>query len=218
MSLFHSPRIVTDGLVLCLDVANRKSYPGSGTAWTDLSRNGNNATLVNTPTFSSANSGVLVFNGTTQYASCIIPALTNYSLSFWIYVISLPASGEEQIFGAPGDVASISLYNSGVGGWKWLSWSGSTARTGNVMSTGVWYNFIMTRTGSTTNFYVNGSLSSTFATGVSISSGTGYFCDVSASGGRNLNANVGNISFYNRVLTTTEISQNFNALRGRYEI
>ena len=76
----------------------------------------------------------------------------------------------------------------------------------------------MTRTGSTTNFYVNGSLSSTFATGVSISSGTGYFCDVTAGGGRNLNANVGNISFYNRVLTTTEISQNFNALRGRYEI
>jgi hypothetical protein len=47
MALSHSPSIVTDGLVLCLDAGNPKSYPGSGTTWTDLSGNGNNGTLVN---------------------------------------------------------------------------------------------------------------------------------------------------------------------------
>ena len=41
----YGPRLVTDGLVLCLDAGNSKSYPGSGTAWNDLSRNGNNGTL-----------------------------------------------------------------------------------------------------------------------------------------------------------------------------
>lgn len=217
MALAHSPRIITDGLVLCLDAGNTKSYPGSGTSWTDLSRNGNNATLVNTPTFSSANGGVLVFNGTTQYASCTIPALTYYSLSFWIYVISLPASGEEQIFGAPSDIASISLLFSG-GAWKWNSWSGTQSRTGAAMSTGTWYNFVMTNFGATTKFYVNGSLSSTFGSGVTMNAGTGYFCDVTAGFGRNLNANVGNISFYNREFTAAEVKQNFNALRGRYGI
>lgn len=55
MAYFHSPRIVTDGLVSALDAANTKSYPGSGTVWNDLSGNGNNGTLVNVPTFSSGN-------------------------------------------------------------------------------------------------------------------------------------------------------------------
>ena len=53
MALAHSPRIITDGLVLCLDAGNTKSYPGSGTAWSDLSGQGNNGTLTNGPTYSS---------------------------------------------------------------------------------------------------------------------------------------------------------------------
>ncbi len=63
MSLLHSPKIVTNGLVLCLDAASRKSYPGTGNVWRDLSGNGNNGTLTNGPTFSSANGGSIVFDG-----------------------------------------------------------------------------------------------------------------------------------------------------------
>jgi hypothetical protein len=59
MGLGHSPRIVTDGLVLCLDAANARSYPGTGTTWTDRSGNGNDGTLINGPTFSDENGGVL---------------------------------------------------------------------------------------------------------------------------------------------------------------
>jgi hypothetical protein len=55
-------QIVTNGLVLSLDAADKNSYPGSGTVWSDLSGNNNNNTLVATPTFSSANGGSLVFN------------------------------------------------------------------------------------------------------------------------------------------------------------
>ena len=46
MSLHHSPKIITDGLVLCLDARNTKSYPGTGTTWYDISGNNNHATLV----------------------------------------------------------------------------------------------------------------------------------------------------------------------------
>jgi hypothetical protein len=53
MGLGHSPSVVTSGLVLCLDAGHTKSYPGSGTAWTDLSGNGNTGTLTNGPTFNS---------------------------------------------------------------------------------------------------------------------------------------------------------------------
>ena len=39
------PNVVEDGLVLALDAGNTKSYPGSGTTWTDLSGNGNDFTI-----------------------------------------------------------------------------------------------------------------------------------------------------------------------------
>ena len=63
MGLYHSPSLVMNGLVLCLDAANPKSYPGSGTTWTDLSGGGNNGTLTNGPTYSSSNGGSIVFDG-----------------------------------------------------------------------------------------------------------------------------------------------------------
>ena len=65
MGLFHSPKIVTDGLVLALDAANPKSYPGSGTTWTDMSENSHNATL-HSVTHSSANGGVFVLGGSSS--------------------------------------------------------------------------------------------------------------------------------------------------------
>ena len=67
MALAHSPRIVTDGLVLALDAGNAKSYPGSGTAWTDLSGNSNNGTLTNGSTYSSVDGGAIVFDGSDDY-------------------------------------------------------------------------------------------------------------------------------------------------------
>ena len=67
MGLYHSPRIVTSGLVLCLDAGNTKSYPGSGTTWTDLSGNAYNATLTNGVSYSSDNKGTLTFDGTDDY-------------------------------------------------------------------------------------------------------------------------------------------------------
>jgi hypothetical protein len=58
----------TSGLQLYLDAGNSSSYSGSGSTWTDLSGNGRNATLVNGPTYSSSNGGILNFNGVDEYA------------------------------------------------------------------------------------------------------------------------------------------------------
>ena len=70
MGLGHSPSVVTSGLVLALDAGNTKSYPGTGTTWTDLSGNSNTGTLISSPTFSSVNGGSLTFNGSTNYVDC----------------------------------------------------------------------------------------------------------------------------------------------------
>ena len=71
MSLNHSPAIVTDGLVLCLDAANVRSYPKSGTTWSDLV-GGNDGAMQNmtASNFSSANGGILSFDGTDEHVNC----------------------------------------------------------------------------------------------------------------------------------------------------
>ena len=88
MAFNYSPKISTDGLVLCLDAANTKSYPGSGTVWSDLSRGGNNGTLTNGPTFNSGNGGSIVFDGVNDYVDCGVSNISlpiNITLISWIY-------------------------------------------------------------------------------------------------------------------------------------
>ena len=71
MSLNHGPRtIIPDGLILHLDAANTKSYPGSGTVWKDLSGNGRDGTLIDGVGYSTDNGGTLVFDGTDDYVDC----------------------------------------------------------------------------------------------------------------------------------------------------
>ncbi len=87
MSLSRGPKTITNGLVLYLDAANKKSYPGSGTTWTDLSGNVYNGTLTNGPTFSAANMGSIVFDGTNDNiqlgnASTFLPT-SAISLNCW---------------------------------------------------------------------------------------------------------------------------------------
>ena len=75
---------VTEGLVLHLDAGNTASYPGSGTTWTDLSGSGSHATLINGPTFSSANGGGIVFDGINDYATLSTPsAITTSTPQTW---------------------------------------------------------------------------------------------------------------------------------------
>ena len=69
MAIAYNTSVVRNGLVLHLDAANRKSYPGTGTAWSDLSGNGNNGTLVNGVTYNSANNGSITFDGVNDYIS-----------------------------------------------------------------------------------------------------------------------------------------------------
>jgi len=77
MATEGGPKIVTDGLVLHLDAANPKSYPGSGTVWKDLSGNGNDGTLVNGPMFDNGNNGSIVFDGVNDYIT--LPAIDTHS-------------------------------------------------------------------------------------------------------------------------------------------
>ena len=224
MSLGHSPSIVTSGLILCLDAANVKSYPGSGTSWTDLSGNANSGTLVNGPTYSSTNGGNLTFNGTNQYGSTPLSlgGYTAYTASAWIKT----ATTNREILATWGinNIFELYIYQDKLMAYTYNSSNASTYRQSNkIITNGLWTYCVGIYQGSTStlNTYVNGQLDNGTLAGpavpAALNSGaaTVVIGNVN-SGSYYFNGSMGQIKIYNRALSATEVAQNFNALRGRY--
>ena len=229
MGLAHSPRIVTDGLVLALDAGNTKSYPGSGTSWSDLSGNSNTGTLTNGPTYSSDNGGSIVFDGTDDYVSPtgLTDAFwqSNWTASFWVNfdTISILTGGsDDKILVQHGTNSTrkglhLDQRNSRIIFGLYFDDINSTS----TVSTGTWYNIVFTLNNSSyvKQIYLNGVLDNSH-TGGGAYTGTGSntkICgQVISSLGLHLDGFMSSCSFYNRVLTASEVTQNYNALKGRY--
>ena len=204
----------------------RGTTVATGGGWADLTGNGNNGELVNGVRESSANGGSLYFEGSDDYVNCGSPSTLNFgtgnfNLSCWVNIPS--TSGADWI-------GIISRYVSGVGFWIQLNpgnryvgfgWDGSNYITSSSSAGGGQWKFISCqRTGSTSaEVYVNGI---SVASSSSMSSGTsnGQQIDIGRIdiAGRYSAGNIAQVSIYNRALTAAEISQNFNALRGRFGI
>ena len=99
MGFFRGPNIVRDGLVLALDAASPRSYPGSGTTWKDLSGNDNNGTLINDPTFSN---NTIQFDGTNDYIGTSFSTQNhfienqNWTICSWHNVVSNITQGNSR--------------------------------------------------------------------------------------------------------------------------
>lgn len=226
MGVSYSPKIVTDGLVLALDAANPKSYPGSGTTWNDLSGNGNNGTLVNGPTFDSGNNGSIVFDGVNDRVD--ITSFTslsqNLTFSLWFNPTSLPSLSNINVLYSIAETETIRLYknsNFQENNLAWLVYYDRVNESiGAVLpqytyTTGVWTNTVMTLNESGQyKVYINGNLFSTqnpsnfvrwkLPTGLLRISSTTF---------------PGKTSTFNiteKVLTQQEVLQNYNATKGRF--
>jgi len=222
MGVSYNTKTVTSGLVLCLDAANRKSYPGSGTTWTDLSGSGFNGTLTNGPTFGSADGGSIVFDGTNDIVTTTYVSTNTYTFSAW-FKTNVVSSGFRNIISIPTPNYSLILLDddtSNLGFWTNDALSGSALSTPTI-STNTWYNVVFVREGNSITggykAYLNGILygnanTATWSTTASLS--VGGRTDVS----QPLNGNISQVLIYNRALSALEVSQNFNALRGRYGI
>lgn len=218
MGFYDGPVIINSGLVLSLDAADRNSYPSSGTAWSDLSGNNNNGTLTNGPTFNGANGGSIVFDGTNDYAPISTTnfpfgasagtlsawARTNNSTSFsWILSYGTAGTGQSRFLG----VGSNLYYFGGFNGVD-ITASGVVAST--------WFNITGVYTGTQALLYINGVLAAgptnlswnTVANNAQIGRQT--------NGGEYWNGNVSLVQIYNRVLSATEVSQNYNAQKSRF--
>ena len=218
MSLFHSPSLVTSGLVLCLDAGNAKSYPGSGTTWTDLSGNGNTGTLTNGPTYSSANGGSIVFDGVNDYVGLTAGLLSgtgDFTVSQWIQSSSI-GSGIHAFGNYPAGNLQMFFASSAVG-----MWLGNSSAYANEAThyTASWVMFTCLRSGTVTQVYKNETLIQTGSSDSTIG-GTGAAFRL---GGNTNNVEwytgkIGTTNVYNRALSAAEVKQNFNALRGRYGV
>ena len=229
MGLAHSPSTVMNGLVLALDAGNPKSYPGSGTTWTDLSGNGNTGTLTNGPTYDSANGGSIVFDGSNDNITFSSnPSLTNQvTFETWVKLSSTTPNGLGTIFSRE-TVSSGSyrmLYDSNSFNWVcattnngWYSTPGNSISTGSVTPHTQTYQVVGTYNGSNLQLYINGQLRTTgeAITGNILTTGTFYLMRKNAS---NIDYGKGNIyshKIYNRALTASEIQQNYIATKSRF--
>jgi len=205
-----SSPVVLNGLVQYLDAGISTSYPGTGTAWTDISTGGNDATLVNGPVFSSAFGGIINFDGGDDRATSTLPALSSFTFNAWVRLDT--TSGERRAFTSFNDQLGIATTNTAV-----LIWNGNTNFSNLTIATNTWYNIAITSQSGATRLSINGSLDSTFTTYRAITSGATVIGAFQAPNyDRRWDGDIAVVSFYNRVLTTAEITQNYNAEKARF--
>jgi hypothetical protein len=229
MGIAYNPKIVTDGLVLCLDAANQKSYPGSGTTWNDLSGNGNNGTLVNGVGYSADNKGIMVFDGANDTVDCgptpqINSSLTQLTVSIWVY----PTISATKCIMENGTNHSTNTFymfqeNSNYFTFEVYGTNYDIVYANYIYQLNTWYNLVGVWTADNrVDLYTNGTLTSGTRGGVvqsSVRNGNTNMFVGSRAGISYFNS--GNISqpmLYNIALSAKQINQNFNATRGRYGI
>ena len=219
--------IVTDGLTFCLDAANKRSYPGTGTTWTDIIGS-NIGTFGNSPTFDAANAGSLIFDGTDDYV-----ALSNSMIDpneDWTLFFSINRSATQTSTIICGPNQSLQVRIDGTGYWvdHWQVLHSTVAGVvrftnfgprGSVQrSLGVWYNVAITKSSYTYSLYIDGELNQSVTDGNEVT-----FNNNPNDIGRRVFSNeylsgkLSNLSFYNRALTAAEILQNYEATKGRYQ-
>jgi len=227
MALVHSPSIVTSGLVLCLDAANRKSYPGSGTTWTDLSGNGRTGTLNNMDgnNFNSANGGSLTFDGTNEFVACSGSiTLTTATFIAWMRRNGNQNQYDGILISRGTNLSGMLLQNSNNLGYTWngdLAGGNNTYdwSSGLVVPNLSWSMCAISVASSSATAYLYQASGLTTAIN-NYSHSSSVLDDIKVGqddfGGRFFSGNIAQVSIYNRALTATEIAQNYNALKGRY--
>lgn len=231
------PNIITDGLVFAVDAADKNSYPGSGTTWGDLSGNGNDGTLINSPIFNGVNGGAIQTDGSNDYISVDgMPTGNKWTISIWS-LISGPS-----VFSVTGhrtyactdnfrfqwdDKATNIAYAPFT---DFVSPGGSIVGFTNKSEEDIfnqWNQVTMTCDGNNVRLYWNNDLSPS-TTGARNFSSNGEMQiginGLSGLGGTDIfnrdggDCYFGPVMVYNRGLTQSEVLQNYNALKSRFNL
>jgi hypothetical protein len=218
MATSYSPKIITDGLVICLDAADKKSYGGSGTTWTDRSGQGNNGTLTNGPTFNSGNGGYITFAGDDDHIPFTCDDFgTDNTVEMWA---RWHGTGN-RMFCAWSSCYDIWTIDGNLG---FNTCGGDICGFSASSLANIWHHFVFVfkQQIQDNSIYINGvsqtlskkrgntNLTSnrSFSTNFRIGSWTGgsYYYD----------GDMAIAKVYNRELTADEVLQNYNATKGRF--
>ena len=223
MSFHHSPKIVTDGLVLCLDAANKKSYSGSGSIYTDLSGQNNNCTLRNGPTFSNNNVGCIVLDGIDDNIYCStsnFDNITNLTYDLWFNTNNITGNrtliAKELICKYRISDGTIQVLTSSNGS----SWNLNQISTSSIINLNTWYNATLAViSNGNISLYLNGALISSISLGGALGTSSEKIIIGSYNNGNEaLSGKISQVKIYNRGLSANEILQNYNALKGRFNL
>jgi large repetitive protein len=222
--------IVTSGLQFNLDVA-----PSSGTTWTDSSGNGRDATLQGSASYTSANNGGIKLNNSTNAGTDYISV--PYNISSNTVTVEIVASfnstshwatiwGNESYTAGRGYLAFMTSATNLIYGKS----SAPTTETITASNSVRHWTFVIN--GTQHSLYLNGTqvgTTDTLAVQTLFVTSEFYF------GSRHSNAGTGTadkmnnsnvalqpvfyqMRLYNRALSGSEITQNYNAIRGTYGI
>jgi hypothetical protein len=229
MSIYGGPDIVTDGLVCYFDFANSKCYPRSGSVAVDLSNYGNTASLQNSPTFDSDNYGNLSLNGTNNRVA-ITPVsnlIRNYN-STTLFTVKLPvwSGGQRCILSYRGTGAGtgggeLYLGKSSNGIFVYYNELNTPAYTvGNVSANSLIIAHVTCdNANNTLGIYINGTLTGSVSrTGwVATYASSAFYLGYDNGGtAEYMLGNFYQFAHYNKVLSSNEILQNYNTLKGRF--
>jgi hypothetical protein len=220
---YYKGKLVTSGLTLALDAGNLVSYGGNGTTWYDMTSNANNGTLTNGPVYSGGTVPSLVFDGTNDYVSLpqsLLP--NNFTYSIWVMRDGEGNQGTRGIVISNGSTyIDVGFQNNIMFS---LMLSGGTqnliqSANGVIAPFGVWGHYTATYNQEQAKLYYNGvEVGSSNYTLPPTNDFNTFIIGAYAGGGYNLNGKISNAQYYNRALSASEISQNFNTYRRRYGI
>ena len=230
MAINAGPKIVEDGLILCLDAANKKSYPRTGTVWTDLTANKKTGTLTNMDgsNFTNQKAGLLSFDGTNEYvlgsSNLGLSGNPDFSIAYWGYWNDTSFSTNYPSgFGNNTTGTSNGLSTTWRQGRIALDVWNYRFRASSALTVKTWFYVAFTKVSglnnaTNTKLYVNGdNVSGSTENGTAVNITDSSFVVGRLDGSRYFKGYVNCISVYNRVLTPDEIKKNYNATKWRFQ-
>ena len=214
-------------MVLNLDAANTASYGGSGTVWRDISGGGFDGTLINGPTY--GNSGAtsnISLDGVDDFISGstltnLLNGSTTLTLIIWVYPTNLNnlgtgGSGYKTLIDTPSRHLSLWLGTQGQGQYYGLGGASSAYNVNFNWENNKWQ--MVTIIADTSNGQI---IKNNYDVSQTVGKGNAFteqvtFGNNPSTGGSNLEGRYGNILLYNRALSSAEVSQNYNATKGRF--
>lgn len=233
----QAPSNTSSGLILNLDAGNTASYPGTGTTWTNLVTGTavNSFTLNGDVNYNAVNGGILRFsNSGWAYTTSNFNALTKYTIEAWVKIVGTAPDTNgnyapcifSDAFNGGGinmmlayndtDFAtSSSQFTSGFynGGFNTFSTTSNTSDINN------WIHIIATYDGDICTIYKNGMNIGSASIGngnTPISSTAGYYIGHRWDMADLVYGDYAIVNIYNKALSSTEVTTNFNSVKSRF--